>query len=259
MQSAATQPAATHPPTQLSPPGSSGAATEADPGLAVTAPPRPSPPQTWSARSLGDAQRVVRYGPGVPAQAPGGGAGATGAAVMVGAAGAAGAIEAVGAFAPAGPTGPAAGTAPTAEEVWRHGLPGAGPGRPRPLRRLAGTGLTVVLLVASAVVIFLRLHHPAFGVTGAAITQVTGGCTVDVTGRISATGGAGVVSYEWMFQPQLIAPQPMEQTVAAGQTAVYVSATIEGRQHGRLAQTVTLRVLSPGQPREATAQAVVSC
>ena len=51
--------------------------------------------------------------------------------------------------------------------------------------------LTVVLLVASAVVIFLRLHHPAFGVTGAAITQVTGGCTVDVTGRISTTGGAG--------------------------------------------------------------------
>ena len=198
----------------------------------MTAPPRPSPTQTWSARPLGDPQRVVRYGPGVPAQASAG---------------------------PAALAGPAVGPPPTAEEVWRHGLPGNGPGRSLPLRRLAGTGLTVVLLVASAVVIFLRLHHPAFGVTGAAITQVTGGCTVDVTGRISTTGGAGVVSYEWTFQPQLIAPQPMNQTVAAGQSAVYVSATIEGQQHGRLAQTVTLRVLGPGQAREAAAQAVVSC
>ena len=185
---------------------------------------------------MSDAQRVVRYGPGVPAPAAG-----------------------PSATAPAVPATPAVPAAPTAEEVWRHGLPGSGQRRPGPLRRLAGTGLTAVLLVASAVVIFLRLHHPAFGVNGVAITQVTDGCTVHVTGRISTTGGAGVVSYEWTFQPQLIAPQPMNQTVAAGQTAVYVSATIDGQEHGRLAQTVALRVLGPGQARAATANAVISC
>ena len=108
-------------------------------------------------------------------------------------------------------------------------------------------------------VIYLRLHHPPLGVTGVAITQVTNGCTVDVTGRISTTGGAGIVSYEWTFQPQLIAPQPMSQTVAAGQSAVYVTATIEGQQHGSLAQTVTLRVLGPGQGRDASARVVISC
>jgi hypothetical protein len=109
------------------------------------------------------------------------------------------------------------------------------------------------------VVIFLRLHHPPFGVSGVAITQVTSGCTVDVTGRISTSGGAGTVSYEWAFSPQLIAPQPKSQSVGAGQTTVYVSATIDGEQHGRLAQTVTLRVLGPGPARDATARAVISC
>jgi hypothetical protein len=109
------------------------------------------------------------------------------------------------------------------------------------------------------VVIYLRLHHPPLGVTGVAITQVTNGCTVDVTGRISTTGGAGIVSYEWMFQPQLIAPRPMSQTVTAGQSAVYVTAAIEGQEHGSLPQTVTLRVLGPGQSRDASARVVISC
>ena len=95
--------------------------------------------------------------------------------------------------------------------------------------------------------------------TGVAITGVTSGCTVDVTGRISTTGGAGVISYEWTFQPQLIAPQPMSQSVAAGQTAVYVTAAIDGQQHGSLAQTVTLRVLGPGSGSQASAHAVISC
>jgi hypothetical protein len=133
------------------------------------------------------------------------------------------------------------------------------PARRRTLWRWLSPALTVVLLIASAVVIFLRLHHPPFGVNGVAITQVTSGCTVDVTGRISTSGGAGTVSYEWMFAPQLIAPQPKSQSVGAGQTAVYVSATIAGEQHGRLAQTVTLRVLGPGPARDAVANAVVNC
>jgi hypothetical protein len=150
-------------------------------------------------------------------------------------------------------------TVPTAEEVWRHGLAGNGPRRPQPLRRWAGTGLTVILLVASAVVIYQRLHHPPLGVTGVAITQATNGCTVDVTGRISTTGGAGTVSYEWTFQPQLTAPQPMSQTVTAGQSAVYVTAAIEGSGQGSVAQTATLHVLGPGQARDASDRVVISC
>jgi hypothetical protein len=159
----------------------------------------------------------------------------------------------------AAPAVPAGVTVPTAEEVWRHGLPGNGQRRRRPLRRWLGPALTVILLIASAVVIYLRLHHPPFGVNGVAITGVTKGCTVDVAGRISTTGGSGVVSYEWTFQPQLTAPKPMSQSVAAGQTAVYVTVAIEGQEHGSIAQTVTLRVLGPGAARAASARAVISC
>jgi hypothetical protein len=150
---------------------------------------------------------------------------------------------------------------PTAEEVWRTGLPAGAPkpARPHRVRGLAGTALTVILLAASGVVIYLRLHHAPFGVTEVAITQqVKDGCTVDVTGRIGTTGGAGTVSYQWTFQPQREVPQPLSQSVAAGQSAVYVTAAVEGQGHGRLAQTVTLRVLGPGRD-SASAQVVLSC
>jgi hypothetical protein len=101
--------------------------------------------------------------------------------------------------------------------------------------RWASTTLTVVLLVASGVVIFLRLHHGPFGVTGVAITsQVKSGCTEDVTGRVSTTG-------------------------AAGQSAVYVTAAVEGQGHGSLTQTVTLQVLGPGHGSSASAHVVLSC
>jgi hypothetical protein len=196
-------------------------------GLPVAAPPGQSRESDWGAASNGNSQQIVRHGPGVP-----------------------GPTQRV---APAGPTWP------TAEEVWRHGLPGNGQRRPRPLRRWAGTGLTVILLIASAVVIYLRLHHPPLGVTGVAITQVTNGCTVDVTGQIGTTGGAGIISYEWTFQPQLITPQPMSQTVVGGQSAVYVTAAIEGQEHGSLPQTVTLHVLGPGPRRAASARVVINC
>jgi len=168
-------------------------------------------------------QEIVRHGPGVPATGPGG---------------------------PAGPT---------AEEVWSSGLPGGGPRRKRPLRRLAGPALTIILFIASIGVIYVRLHHPAFGVTGVAITkQARSGCTVDVTGRISTTGGAGTVSYEWTFQPRAGAPQPLSQSVAAGQTAVYVTAAVEGQGHGNLTQTATLRTLGAGSA-SASARVVISC
>jgi hypothetical protein len=216
-------------------------------------PPRPAAGETWwqaptvsgrpgsgpngGAVSRGGSRQIVRYGPGVPGPARG-------------------STPVPSAAVPAAPAAPAA---PTAEEIWRHGLSGDGQRRPQPLRRRLSPALTVILLIASVVVIYLRLHHSPLGVNGVSITGVTSGCAVDVTGRISTTGGPGVISYEWTFQPQLIAPQPMSQSVAAGQTAVYVTAAIDGQQHGSLAQTVTLRVLGPGSGSQASARAVISC
>jgi hypothetical protein len=173
-------------------------------------------------------QQVVRHGPGVPV------------------------------------TVPAARTVPTAEQVWRDGLPAAAPApaaRARwRVRQIVGTAVSVALLAASGVVIFLRLYHGPFGVTGVAVTQqAKAGCTVDVTGRIDTSGAAGTVSYQWVFQPQFAEPRPVSQSVAAGQSAVYVTAAVEGHGHGSLAQTVTLQVLGPGPGRAARARVVIHC
>jgi len=147
---------------------------------------------------------------------------------------------------------------PTAEQVWRAGPPAAAP-RGRRARLIASSTLSIALLIASGVVIFLRLHHGPFGVTGVAITgQARNGCTVDVTGRISTTGAAGTVSYQWIFSAQQAAPQPMSQSAAAGQSAVYVTAAIQGQGHGSVTQRVTLQVLGSGGGT-ATVPVTVSC
>lgn len=222
-------PAWTHPPTQQSVPSGTAPAFSAM-DTVTGAPQGGSRGQDGSAQlvapwsaSGGRPQEIVRHGPGVPASVP------------------------------------SSQAEPTAEQVWRTGLPGGDPSPKRRLRRLAGPAVTVILLVASIVVIYTRLHHAAFGVTGVAITQqVKSGCTEDVTGRIGTTGGAGTVSYEWTFQPQRETPQPQSQSVTAGQTSVYVTAAIEGQGQGTLAQTATLRVLGPGQG-SASAHVVISC
>ena len=147
---------------------------------------------------------------------------------------------------------PARPSALSAEEVWRAGqFPR--PANPRRWRRRAGTALTVVLLIACGVLVFLRLHHGPLAVTGVAITsQVKNGCAVEVTGRISTAGGAGTVSYQWVFTPQTTAPHPLSQSVSAGQT-VYVTVSDQGAGHGPAAgQQVTLQVLSPGQGSAST-------
>jgi len=65
-----------------------------------------------------------------------------------------------------GPGVPAAGLGdrpfPTAEEVWRTGLPPGQSSRRGRWRRRAGTALTVVLLIAAGVVVYLRLHTNGF-------------------------------------------------------------------------------------------------
>ena len=164
---------------------------------------------------------VVRYGPGVPV----GGAGA--------------------------------------ESVWRTGQR-AGPGVRRGglsrVRRVAGAAVTVVLLAAAGVVVWLRFFdHPPFRVTEVRIIQQAAtGCTVDVTGRISTNGSAGTVSYQWVFRPQTQAPQPLSQSVVAGQRAVYVTVAVQGRGHGTASQAVTLDVLGP-DTGTASRDVTISC
>jgi hypothetical protein len=117
----------------------------------------------------------------------------------------------------------------------------------------------VALLIACGVVIYLRLHHAPFAVTGVAITaQVKNGCAVDVTGRIGTSGGAGTVSYQWVLTPQAAAPHPLSQSVTAGQSAVYVTISDQGSGQGQQAQQITLQVLGPGQGR-ASIHVVISC
>ena len=104
----------------------------------------------------------------------------------------------------------------------------------------------MILLAASAVVLYLRFHHAPFHVTGVAITQRTAnGCSVDVTGQISTNGAAGTVSYQWLFQPDRQVPQPLSRSAAAGQDAVYVTVAVQGSGHGSASHTVTLQVLGP--------------
>ena len=141
-----------------------------------------------------------------------------------------------------------------AESVWRTG------GRPGPRRRMLGLALTVILLVAAGVVLWLRFHHAPFHVTGVTITdQTRTSCGVDMTGRIDTNGSAGTVSYQWVFRPLGNgAPQPLNQSVVAGQDAVYVTVAVEGRGHGSATQTVTLQVLGP-DPGIASRTVTISC
>jgi hypothetical protein len=119
--------------------------------------------------------------------------------------------------------------------------------------------LTTCLLVASGALLYERIHHAPFHVTGVAIAQQThNGCGTDVTGRITTNGAAGTVSYQWLVQPSQQPPQPLSQSVLAGQQAVYVTIAVEGAGQGSVAQTVTLQVLGP-DTRTASAVVTVSC
>jgi hypothetical protein len=179
--------------------------------------------ETTEAVPSQQAAEVVRYGPGVPA------------------------------------TPPASQAGLTAEHIWRTGLPPEAHRRPARRRRWFSTALTVLLLAASGVVLYLRFHHAPFHVTGVVISQQTQtSCGVDVTGRITTNGSAGTVSYQWVFRPDQQPPQPLSQSVVAGQHAVYVTVAVEGKGHGSASQTVTLQVLGP-DPGTASKAVVVSC
>ena len=119
---------------------------------------------------------------------------------------------------------------------------------------MLGMALTLILLVAAGIVLYLRFFdHPPFHVTGVRIVQRTqNGCTVDVTGRIATNGAAGTVSYQWLFRPQTQPPQPLNQSVVAGQHAVYVTVAVEGQGHGSASQQVTLDLLGPDTRTDST-------
>ena len=198
---------------------------------------------------------VVRHGLGIPANVPAGQAGQT-----TEPASSRGQPAEIVRYGPGVPATPAAGQAElTAERVWQTSGPAGPRRRSARLRRLSGSALTVILLVASGVVLYLRFHHAPFHVTGVAITQqAKAGCAVDVTGRITTNGSAGTVSYQWLFRPDQQAPQPLSQSVAAGQRAVYVTVAVQGSGKGSASQAVTLQVLGP-DVRAASAGVVVSC
>jgi hypothetical protein len=167
-----------------------------------------------------------------------------------------------------GPGVPGAGAAASvaasvgAESVWRTGRqaePPSGRRRLGRVRRVLGSALTVILLIAAGVVLWLRFHHAPLHVTGVKITQQTKtACGADVTGRISTNGSAGTVSYQWVFNPQTQAPQPLSQSVTAGQHDVYVTVAVEGQGHGSAAQMVSLDVLGPDRRMVSTVVSI-SC
>jgi hypothetical protein len=185
--------------------------------------PRLADPATETLPPTDRPPEIVRYGPGVPA------------------------------------TPPAGQAELTAERAWRGSGP-AGPSRRLArLRRLSGAALTVILLAASGVLLFLRFHHAPFRVTGVAITQQThDGCAIDVTGRITTSGSAGTVSYQWAIRPDQQPPRPLSQSVVAGQHAVYVTVALEGQGHGTASRVVTLQVLGP-EAKAVSEPVVVSC
>jgi hypothetical protein len=220
--SPAAQAAPAHEPTVTAPPGQ--AAGPAHPA-APPAPPAPLSPVSQAAGVMPPrpVAGIVRYGPGVPVELPASQGGRT------------------------------------AEHVWSGGPPPAPPRRSARLRRFGGIALTVILLVASGVVLFLRFYHPAFQVTGAAVTQHTAtGCRVDVTGRIATNGAAGTVSYRWLFKPGAQQATTLRQSVTSGQHAVDVTVAVEGSGQGSATRTAVLQVLSPSR-RTASTRVALSC
>jgi hypothetical protein len=162
-----------------------------------------------------------------------------------------------------GPGVPASQAGVAAESVWRTGHrpgPPARQGRLRRVRRALGSALTVILLVVAGIVVWLRFFdHPAFHVTGVKIIQQTKtSCGVNVTGKIVTNGSAGTVSYQWVFQPQTQAPQPLSQSVTAGLHDVFVTVAVQGQGHGTATQRVTLDVLGPDAGTD-SADVTISC
>lgn len=161
-------------------------------------------------------------------------------------------------YGPGVPVKPGGQPSQTAEALWRAGrLP---PSRRRVrLRRLLGTALTVILLAASGAILYLRFHHAPFQVSGVSVSQQSAtACGLDVTGLIVTNGAAGTISYQWVFRPGHRTPQPLSQSVIAGQRDVYVTVSVQGQGQGSAFQTVTLQVLGPNT-QSASMGVIIRC
>jgi hypothetical protein len=158
-----------------------------------------------------------------------------------------------------GPGVPPSQAGVSAEQVWRTGQMPAPPRRPVRVRRLASVGLTVLLLAAAGILLFLRFHHSPFHVTAApTLSSAQNGCTVNVTGKIPTNGASGTIHYQWVFTPQQGAPQPLSQSVVSGQNDVFVTVAVQGQGHGTATEQVTLQILGPNQ-ETASSVVKVSC
>ena len=158
-----------------------------------------------------------------------------------------------------GPGVPPSQAGVSAEQVWRTGQCPIRPKRPVRFRRLTSLVVTVVLLAAAGVLLFLRFHHAPFHVTGApTLTSAQNGCTLNVTGHIPTNGSSGTISYQWVFTPQQGAPQPLSQSVVSGQHDVFVTVAVQGQGHGTASEQVTLQILGPNQESISTV-VKVSC
>ena len=125
--------------------------------------------------------------------------------------------------------------------------------------RLLGLALTVILLGASGVIFYQRYQHAPFEVANVEIAQqAPTRCGVDVTALITTNGAAGAITYQWVSRPPRGTPQPLSQTVIAGQDAVYVTVAVQGVGHGSGSEVLTLRVLRPDL-RSASTGVVIRC
>jgi len=162
-------------------------------------------------------------------------------------------------YGPGVPGGPRSQDSLTAETVWRGGRLPQPSRRPVRLRRLLGSALTVILLAASGVIFYHRLHRAPFDVANVEIAQqAPTRCGADVTALITTNGAAGTISYQWISRPPRGTPQPLSQTVTAGQDALYVTVAVQGVGHGSGSEVLTLQVLGP-DPRSASTGVVIRC
>lgn len=163
-------------------------------------------------------------------------------------------------YGPGVPDAPAADRAQlTAERAWHGSAPASRSRPPSWLRLLVSWPVTVIVLIASGVVLYLRFHHVPIHVTSVTVSHGTqAGCGTDVTGRIVTNGAAGTVTYQWLVAPQTRPPSPLEQSVVSGQRAMTVTLDIQGAGQGSASQAVTLQVLSP-DPASVSTRVVISC